>query len=485
MPPPLPLSTKLWYGLGQMAEGLKNEAFTLFLLFYYTQVVGLSGALSGQAILIALLFDAVTDPLAGAISDRLESRWGRRHPFLYAAPLPLAVSFYLVFVPPAGLSQMGLFTWLATFAVLARASMTLFHVPHLALGAELSTDYEERTGIVTLQHVFARIGSGAAGALGLLVFMRPTTGYPEGQLNPAAYPPLALTVAVTMVLLILLSAWRTQWRIPYLAKPDAATAQGRVLATMFTGIWQAFRTRSFRTLFLGTLMTFTAWGVTVSLGLHLGTYFWQATTDQLFLWGLCTGISIFAGLGYWRRQAARLDKKPVFIRGILMFTVFTAGATFSKLLGFWPAKGSPADIPLFILTTGILAHFGIASTMVTGRSMMADVTDEDELLHGRRREGIFFGATSFAAKAFFGIGSQIAGLVVDLVGLEPGARPEEVGPEVVRGLGLSLGLSVLILVGLSIAIFSRYDLTRERHAQVRARLDAGGKPAPAGPGPAP
>jgi Na+/melibiose symporter-like transporter len=472
MLPPLPRSTKLWYGLGQMAEGLKNEAFSLFLLFYYTQVVGLSGTLSGQAILVALLFDAVTDPLAGVLSDRLHSRWGRRHPFLYASPLPLAVFFYLTFVPPAGLSQMELFSWLATFAVLTRASMTLFHVPHLALGAELSTDYEERTAIVTLQHVFARIGSGTAGALGLLVFMRPTPEHADGQLNPAAYPPLAVTLAVGMVVLILLSAWRTHWRIPYLTKPDAATAQDRVLRTMFAGMRQALRIRSFRTLFLGTLIAFVAWGVTISLALHLGTYFWQATTRQLFFWGLCTGISLFVGLGYWQREAARLDKKPVFIRGIVMFTVFTVGATFSKLLGFWPAKGSPADIPLFILTTGVLSHFGIAATMVTGRSMMADVCDEDELLHGRRREGIFFGASSFAAKAFFGVGSQIAGLVVDFVGLEPGAMPDEVGPEVVQGLGLSLGLSVLCLVGLSIAIFSRYDLTRERYTGVRARLDA-------------
>jgi len=455
-----------------MAEGLKNEAFSLFLLFYYTAVVGLSGTLAGQAILIALLVDAVTDPLAGVFSDRLRSRWGRRHPFLYASPLPLAAFFYLTFVPPAGLSQMQLFAWLTTFAVLTRTAMTLFHVPHLALGAELSTDYEERTAIVTLQHVFARVGSGVAGGLGLLVFMQPTPEYADGRFNPGAYPPLAMTLAVGMIVLILLSAWRTHWRIPYLAKADASAAKKRVLRTMFAGIGQALRIRSFRTLFLGTLITFVAWGVTVSLGLHLGTYFWQATTRQLFAWGLCTGISLFVGLGYWQREAARLDKKPVFMRGIVMFTVFTVGATFAKLLGFWPAKGSPADIPLFILTTGVLSHFGIAALLVTGRSMMADVCDEDELLHDHRREGIFFGAASFAAKAFFGLGSQIAGLVVDFVGLEPGATPDQVGPEVVQGLGLALGLSVLCLVGLSIAVFSRYDLTRERHAEVRARLDA-------------
>ena len=106
--------------------------------------------------------------------------------------------------------------------------------------------------------------------------------------------------------------------------------------------------------------------------------------------------------------------------------------------------------------------------------MMADVTDEDELRHGRRREGIFFGAVSFSAKAFFGFGSQIAGVIVGLVGLEPRAKPDEVSAEVARGLGLSLGLSILFLAGLSLAFFSRYDISRARQAAVRTELDRRG-----------
>ncbi len=454
-----------------MAEGLKNESFGLFLLFYYTQVVGLSGVLSGQAILIALLFDAVTDPLAGVVSDRLESRWGRRHPFLYVSALPVAATFYLVFAPPQGLGQMELFAWLATFSVLCRFSMTLFHVPHLALGAELSADFEERTSIVATRYVFARIGHALAGGLGLLVFMRPTAEYAHGQLNPAAYPPFAATVAVGIFGIILVSAWRTHPRIPYLARPDPAASERSVLRALAGDIWQLLRNRSFRALFLGSTLSFVAWGVTGALGLHLGTYFWRATTDQLVVWGIGAGIGLFTGLGYWSRAAQLHDKKPVFIRGLVIFTAFTAVPTFMKLLGWWPAWGTPAYLPAYILTTGLVAHFGIASTMVTGGSMMADVTDEDQLLHGRRREGILFGAVSFAAKASFGVGSQLAGFVVDFVGLETGATPDDVGPRVVRDLGLTLGFSILLLVGFSIAIFSRYDLTRGRHAAVRAALD--------------
>ena len=119
--PPLDPWTRAWYAAGQFAEGVKQEAFTLLLLFYYTAVLGLSGALAGQAILISLLFDAVTDPIMGVVSDRLESRWGRRHPFLYLSALPLGICFYLTFAPPPGLSQLELFAWLTIFLISSSA----------------------------------------------------------------------------------------------------------------------------------------------------------------------------------------------------------------------------------------------------------------------------------------------------------------------------------------------------------------------------
>ena len=83
-------TTKLSYGVGQAAEGIKNAAFGTFLLLYYNQVLGLSGSLAGIAIFIALCFDAVTDPIAGSISDNFRSKWGRRHPFMYASAIPVS-----------------------------------------------------------------------------------------------------------------------------------------------------------------------------------------------------------------------------------------------------------------------------------------------------------------------------------------------------------------------------------------------------------
>ena len=455
-----------------MAEGLKNETFAVFLLFYYTAVLGLSGGLAGLAILIALLFDAVTDPVAGVFSDRLDSRWGRRHPMLYAAILPLAVFFYLVFAPPEGLTQLELFAWLLTFTVLTRASMTLFGVPHQALGAELSPHYDERTTIVTLQFIHARIGHALAGVLAFLVYFQATPDYPEGRFNPEAYPSLAFVLSALMLFAMLFSTWRTQHRIPYLTAPDEQ-AKTRTLASAVWGDFtESLRNPSFRSLFLGLMLAYISWGVATALGLHNATYFWFVSNEELLVWGLFTGVGIFGGLPFWRSVAMRIDKKPTFMWGMLVFTVSSAAPPLLLLAGFWPDRASALYIPLWIATTGVIAHFGLAATMVTGRSMMADVTDEDALLHGRRREGIFFGAVSFSAKASFGVGSQIAGFVVAAVGLQPGQAPESVGATVVQGLGLTLGLSILLLCGLSLAFFSRYSISRERHAEIQAALDA-------------
>ena len=123
------------FGFGQFAEAIKNAGFNVFLLFYYNQVLGVSATLTSIALAIALMFDAVSDPLIGSFSDKLRTRFGRRHPLILMAALPLGVSFYCLFNPPGMASDWAHFLWLLVFAVLVRASLTLYHVPHLALGA--------------------------------------------------------------------------------------------------------------------------------------------------------------------------------------------------------------------------------------------------------------------------------------------------------------------------------------------------------------
>jgi Na+/melibiose symporter-like transporter len=155
--PPLTRGIKVSYGVGQAAEGIKNAAFNVFVFFYYTQVLGLPTVYTGIAIGIALAVDSITDPLIGSLSDNWQGKHGRRHPFIYASILPLGLAFVGLFNPPE-LGEFSLFLWLTVFSVATRAMMTLYYVPHVSLGAELTDDFNERTEVVAFRYFFSYVG---------------------------------------------------------------------------------------------------------------------------------------------------------------------------------------------------------------------------------------------------------------------------------------------------------------------------------------
>ena len=476
--PRLSRSTVWLYGLGQASEGIKNYAFTAFLLFYYTSVVGLSGSFTGAALMIALLFDAVTDPMVAVLSDRTRSHWGRRHPYMYASALPLGLCFFLTFTPPTDLGarlgidhEWAIFTWLVCFAVLTRGAMTLFHVPHMALGAELTDHFDERTRVVVARSLSATIATAiSVTAYYVLVGAMQTAEFPDGRLNPAPYVLYAGFFGFVITAAVLISAWGTRDRIPFLAVPDEIDHEP-IASAMKRDVGEALSIPSFRALFFGFSLCFLAWGVTNALGAHNALYFWHVTIEQQGLWGIATLFGIIFGMGFWRRVAERTDKKPTFLLGLAWFTVFAALPPLAKVVGWFPAESSSLYVPLFVLT-GFMFSFGISSSMVVVGSMMADITDEDDLLFQRRREGIFFGALSFAGKAATGLGVVIAGAVYDGVGLYKGLDPAVADPAIATRLGLVTGLVLLGLVGGSLVLFLGYDLTRERQAEIRRQLEA-------------
>ena len=154
----LPLSSKLGFGVGQMAEGVKTTVFNTFVLFYYNQIIGISATLTALALGFAVFFDALSDPVAGYLSDRTRSRWGRRHPWIVASALPFGLSLALLFNPPDGMGDYFYFTWLLAASIAVRLFLTLYHVPHLALGAEMAHDYVDRTRVFGYGTVFSYIG---------------------------------------------------------------------------------------------------------------------------------------------------------------------------------------------------------------------------------------------------------------------------------------------------------------------------------------
>jgi GPH family glycoside/pentoside/hexuronide:cation symporter len=465
----VPFGSKIAFGVGQVAEGLKNTSFGLFILFYYNQVLGLPGSLCGLALGIALIFDAITDPLAGSISDNWRSRWGRRHPFMVASAIPLGLAFVGLFSPPE-LSEWGLFAWLLGFAVLTRAAMTLYHVPHLALGAELSSDFEERTSIVAYRMGFGYLGALITVALGFGVFFSDAAG---GRLAAAGYPPYAMLVAVLMVVTIWWSAWGTRREIPFLPEPTAAPAR-HVLRRLGREVRSAFTNRSFRWLFTGVLLVMVMVGVETALNLYVAEFFWELSGIQISLVYLSYLVGLVAGTPFTRRLHHAFGKRAGLMFGTGGWVVCQLIPVVSRLAGEFPPNGSEALVPLlcgFRLLQGLI----VQQALVSFGSMMADVADEHELESGRRQEGIFFGAVAFSGKGATGFGNLIAGVALDLIQWPTGSEVQtaaDIGPETIFRLGIVYGPSMAIFAVVSVWCYSHYHLTRERHQQILVALDA-------------
>lgn len=467
----VPLLIKLNFGIGQVAEGLKNVSFSVFLLFYYNQVLGLEGWLAGLALAVALVFDAITDPLAGSLSDNWHSRFGRRHPFMYASAVPLGLAFLALFSPPAGLGQFGMFAWLTVMAVLTRAAMTLYHVPHIALGAELSERFEERTVIVAFRQFFGYFGALVGIVLGFGVFFVGTEEHVRGQLNPDAYMPFAAAVSALMVITILYSAWGTQSRVPMLptASPDSGPAfnPARIIAE-YAG---ALRNRNFAWLVSGVIIVFVMVGVDQALNLYMNTYFWElsAAGNSLFL--MATLVGAIAGAFFTSALHARFDKLAGVLFGTTAWTVCQIAPILLRLVGWFPENGS-FELEALLIAIKFTQGLCVVQALISFSSMMADVVDEHELLSGRRQEGVFFGAVSFSNKSTTGIGTFLGGLALSVIDwpVGSGVTPDQIDPATIVQLGLIYGPSLSLFAVVAIWCYAHYDLSRARHGEIRDQL---------------
>ena len=217
------IKTKLWFGVGAVGESVTNWVFNVLVFFYYQQIIGLSGTLAGIAVTIGIFSDAITDPLMGSISDRFRSRFGRRHPFMFAAPVPLAACIYLLFHPPGFLldSQAALFIWFAGFTVLMRICSTLFAVPHLAMGAELSDDYYQRSKVMSYNNLFTNYGTFLMHCFVWFFVFGALFSEEGGQRYQPAYEPIVFFACTVVIVTILSCAWFTRDQIPRLKAPPA------------------------------------------------------------------------------------------------------------------------------------------------------------------------------------------------------------------------------------------------------------------------
>ena len=263
--------TTIAYATGAVAYGIKDSGFGTFLLLYYNQVIGVAPGTVGLVIMAALVLDAFIDPAVGALSDRTRGRWGRRHPWMYASALPIAIGWLLLWHPPH-MSTTLTVVWLFVTAVIVRSAVLCYEVPSQALTPELTADYDERTRITAWRYLLGWAGGLLMMLLAYRVFLSPRAGYPNGLLRGAGYGEMAIAAAVLMVAAILISALGTHREIKRLPRPALApqTVRGH-----FRELGQTMKNRAFVVLMLAGLAAYTNQGIGYAMANYMYSYVWQ------------------------------------------------------------------------------------------------------------------------------------------------------------------------------------------------------------------
>jgi len=464
------LWTKLAYGFGSVAFGIKDNGFSYFLLLFYSQVIGVDAALVGLALTIALVVDAIIDPILGYWSDNLRSKWGRRHPFMYAATIPVAATYFLLWAPPADWSETALFWYLLVLAIVIRAFVAVYETASAALAPELTEDYDQRSSLMSYRYYFGWTG-GNAMSVAMFALLFPafvTATIPNGQFNRDAYALYGIISSIGILIAMGVSALGTHSRIAHLKPPPPKRTM--TLGLVFKEMFDTLVNRSFIALFISAMFGAVASGLSAALSFFFLTYFWGFSSEQNAV--ITTGVFISAIIGSLMAPIVTKTigkKRGAIIIGLIAFL----GSPLPMLLKI---TGVLPDDPTFqfwfvaaatTIDVGLIICFQILSS-----SMMADLVEQAELKTGRRSEGLFFAAATFIRKMVNGLGIMMATLVLALAQFPAGADPSEVPPETIIRLGAYYIPTILTLWLIMVFIIGTYKISREDHEENLRKLEA-------------
>lgn len=466
--PPIGRGYKLAYGFGSMAEAIVYSSTTQFLLLFYNQVRGLPAAGVGLALSAGLAVNAVVDPVVGSWSDRTHSRFGRRHPFMFAAILPVALTLYGLFNPPAGLPQGVELAWLAVLNILLQQALTAFHTPHLALGGELTPDYIERTRVMSYNTFFLWAGDTFCWLSSFGLFFAATAHFANGALDPTRYPLFSTVIASLVAVILFTSAFFTRSRIPWLPRP-APGASGFSLRAFFVDIRHALANRNYVMLLVSMFFLSLMQGVRGGLWIYTATYYWQLDNAQITWFAVGSFLSYTCGSLIVAALHKRFDKRWT---GAVAIAVYSAGPALPLALG-WLGLLNAHTPGLLVLLIGfaLLQHLPYSLLTTTTYSALADIGDENQLRFGSRQQGVLFSTQTFFARIDQAVGAALAGLVLTLVAFPSGAKPGHVAAPVLAGVAVAYVLSTL--PGLIAAlVFLRMRVSRKNYDATRAGLAA-------------
>ena len=447
------MKLKLVHGFGAVAFGVKDSGFSFFLLIFYNQVLGMDAGIVSLALGAALLIDAIIDPILGNLSDRTYTKWGRRLPWLYAAPIPLAFMWVLLWSPPGG--EAPGFLGLLGIAVGVRILLSACEVPSVSLVPELTRDYVERTTLFRYRYLFGWTGGIVMMLLAYTVFMPGQ----RGLLEQDGYVWFGVFGAILMAVSVIGSAWGQHQIVAHY--PDHRPPPFS-LPKAFAEIKEAFSERAFLIFAAGGLAAYVSQGMTFSITNYLNLFVWQFNRAALTAYPVVLFFSVVLmffivgpmhrALGKPRSAAYSAIASVVLL--CIPYVLFVAGS--------WPAAGSVSSTVLYYAFLLFANTLGVV-VMISASSMVAEIVEAFEERGGRRAEGAFYSGNWLVQKCATGLGIFITGQIIAVSQMETGAEPGSVPDAVLADMVLLYLAAAVVLAVIAAFWLLRFPIDRADH----------------------
>jgi Na+/melibiose symporter-like transporter len=445
----VPWRMVLAYGAPGVGAGYMYLLLGLYVMKFSTDVLLIAPAAMGLIFGASRIWDAVSDPLVGYLSDRTRSRFGRRRVWLMASIVPIAATFVMVFSPPRALSDGALVAWMAVAIIGFYSAMTVFFVPHLSLGAELSKSYHERSRLFGMRHAFYTFGS----ILSLATFYQLIRAEQQGAdvvRDMAQY--LSMGTALVMGMLIVFAGSQLRERADY---------QGRVNERPFQAFRDVWRNPHARLLIVVTFIENIGSAAIGVLTLYVAQYVVGAPTlAPLFI--LCYMVPSTISVPLWLPLSRRFGKVRLWL-----FAMVLTGVSFGAMFAL-PFMDSIVAKSIYISIAAMFAGLAAGCGGTLAPSVQGDVIDYDELMTGERKEGSYFAAWNFVFKGGMGVMLFLTGFVLQLSGFVPN-QPQTMTVQI--AMVTLYGLFPLVCYGIGAFLFRRFSLDEAAHAEIRAELD--------------
>ena len=435
----------LFYAMPPVGAGYMFCLVTLYTMKFATDVLLIAPALMGTIYGISRFWDAISDPLVGYLSDKTKTRWGRRRPWLFGAIFPAGLTFWMLSAPPTDLSNTMLVVWMGVAIIGFFSAQTMFIVPHMSLGAELTDDYHERTKIFAARH--AGWIAGYIFALGTMYFLIIAESQSQEAVRAlSAEQSLYAALFAGMCLLVCVMGLRE--RPEFMDKaPEKPWEAAR-------DIWKNSHAR----LLLIVIFIENLGGATVTImTLYVAQYVMNAAhLAPVFI--LSYMVFSFALTPLWTPLAKRIGKKRLWLSSMIV-TAFAFGGMITL---------QPGMEMQLIMLAGLAGAAGSCGGTINP-SIKSDIIDVDEYYTGERKEGAYFAAWYFVSKSAYGVMLTVTGFALSIAGFVPNEMQTATVVWTFKGLYAGMPFVAYII---GAALFTRFHFDENEHRKIIAELEA-------------